>query len=304
MFSRHDKENTMKHHDINVLDSRMHYVQAGDGAQTLLFLHGMPTSSYLWRHVLPHLADRGICIAPDLIGMGKSGKPSIQYTFRDHARYLEAFINALDLTNVMLVMHGWGSIVGMQYAMANPENISGMVFCEAHIRPLESWDMLALPIQELASLLKDPKKAYQAIVRDNYFMDALLPHCVMRDLSDAEIAAYKAPFSRPGDRLLLWQYVQELPLGQVDSPVTDLIARYTDWLAGSSIPKLILYAMPGFATSVSSVSWALAHWSNTMAIDLPDALHLAQESCPHLFVDAVIDWLDTLDKKEVSDDAL
>jgi len=293
MFSRHDNLHSIIHHDINVLDSSMHYVQAGHGGQTMLFIHGMPTSSYVWRHVLPHLADRGTCIAPDLIGMGQSGKPNTQYTFKDHARYLEAFIQALDLNDIILVMHGWGSIVGMQYAMANPDNIAGVVFSEAHIRPLESWEMLALPIQELASLLEDPKKAYQAIVKDNYFMDVLLPHCVMRELSDAEKATYTKPFARPGDRLLLWQYVQELPLGQSDSPITQLIASYTTWLEQSSIPKLILYAMPGFATSVSSVSWALAHWPKTTAIDLPDALHLAQESCPHLFVDGMVDWLDS-----------
>ncbi len=284
---------------INVLDAKMHYRKIGKGQKTFVFLHGMPTSSYLWRHVMPHFSESATCYAPDFIGMGDSDKPDIDYTYEDHARYLTAFLDALNLDKITLIMHGWASVIGMRYVMDHPGKVAGLVFCEAHIRPMERWNMLALPVQELATFLKNEKQGLKAVLEDNYLIESLLPHFTLSSLSTDDMAAYRKPFQKQADRKPLWQYVKELPMGSPNSPVTQWVEEYTQWLSSSDIPKLILYAVPGFMTPISSVAWALGEWPAATAAELPDALHLAEESCPHLFVDAMTDWLNETDTDQM-----
>ncbi len=274
---------------VEVHGSKMHYLQKGSG-DPILFIHGMPTSSYLWRNIIPGLSDLGTCIAPDLIGMGQSDKPDIEYTAFDHIKYLEGFIKALDLKNITLVLHGWGSVMGFDYASRFENNIKGLAFYESHIRPNVEWDMLSLPVQQLATLLNRPGASYQAIVEHNYLIKKLLPHGVLRKLTDVELAFYAKPFQTKESRKPLWQYILELPLGANEGEVVELIGRYSQWLTQSTSPKLLMYAMPGFTTTIETVQWAKNNLPNITVVELPDALHFAQESIPQLFAEELRAW--------------
>jgi haloalkane dehalogenase len=204
---------------VDVLESKMHYIEEG-GGDPILFLHGVPTSSYAWQNVIPHLSILGRCIAVDLIGFGKSGKPNIEYSITDHIRHIEAFIQTLNLKRITLVMHGWGSIVGFNYAMHNQNNCKGLVFYESYIRPVTQEDFL-LPMHEL-----------------------------LRSSSDKPLQTY----------------LQELPS---DNNITNkLIDAYSNPLQKSQLPKLMIYSVPGFITSIATVMWAKEHLSNLEIIEI------------------------------------
>ncbi len=274
---------------IEVLGSKIHYLEAGKG-EPILFIHGIPTSSHLWRKVIPFVSDHARCIAPDLIGMGKSDKPDIEYRIFDHIRYIEKFIEKMGLNNITLVLHGWGSLIGFDIASRHPEKIKAIAFYESYIRPENDWQMLSLPVQQFASLLARQGASYRAIVKQNYLIDKLLPSGIIRQLSDEELEAYRAPFPTPESRKPLWQYVQDLPLGDGPSDVSNLIGAYSKWLCESPIPKLMFYAVPGFITTMDAVQWAKAHIKNLKLEPIEDALHFVQEMYPELFGTKLQNW--------------
>lgn len=276
-------------HFISVKGSNMHYDEMGSG-DPILFLHGIPTSGYLWRHIMPALSSQARCIAPDLIGMGQSDKPDIDYRVFDHIAYIEAFIDALKLKNITLVLHGWGSVIGFDYASRHEKNIKAIAFYESHLQPVTHWDQLSLPVQQFATLLNRPGASYRAVIKQNYFIEKLLPRSVIRPLTSEEIAHYRAPFTTPESRKPLWQYVNDLPLGKGPDEVVNLIQHYSTWLQKTKIPKLLLYAIPGFMTTIQDVQWARDHFPNIQIAPLDDALHLAQESVPEQFSAALLKW--------------
>lgn len=281
---------------ITVQGSRMHYIEEGNG-DPVLFIHGIPTSSYLWRNIIPGLSDQAHCIAIDLIGMGKSDKPDIDYRIFDHINYVDTFINSLDLKNITLVMHGWGSVIGFDYARRHEENIKGLAFYESHVRPTTNWNMLSLPVQQFATLLNRSNASYRAIVEKNYLVNKLLPRGVVRDLTVEEMKAYRSPFPTPESRKVLWQYIQDLPLGNGPKDVINLISRYSKWLQQTPIAKLLLYAVPGFITTIETVQWAKNHLKNIELFGLDNALHFAQESIPEIFSKKLREWYIRLSKK-------
>ncbi|ACJ20284.1 haloalkane dehalogenase [Coxiella burnetii] len=274
---------------VTVKGAKMHYIETGQG-EPVLFIHGMPTSSYLWRNIIPKLADKAHCVALDLIGMGESDKPDIDYTVNDHISYVECFIEALGLRNITLVMHGWGSVIGFDYARRHPKNIKALAFFESHIRPTTDWDMLSLPVQQLATLLHRPGASYRAIVEQNYLINKLLPASMMRKLSDEEMANYRRPFLTKESRKPLWQYLQDLPLGDSKRPVVKLIKNYSQWLKQAPQPKLMMYAVPGFVTTMATVQWAKEHLPNLTLVEFSDVLHFAQESIPDIFSEELRKW--------------
>jgi haloalkane dehalogenase len=274
---------------VDVLGSKIHYVEQGEG-NPILFLHGIPTWSYLWRNIIPALTPYGRCIAPDLIGMGKSDKPDIPYRVFDHIRYFENFIQALGLTNITLVVHGWGSVIGLDYAMRNPTHIKALAFLESHLRLVTHWDEVSLPAQELLAEMKTKGNSYQAIVEENFLLKRAFPACVLRKLSEQELAYYHAPFSTLESRKLLWRCMQDLPLLNGPQDVKELIIRYTERLKKSSHPKLLMYAMPGFITPMSSVDWARRHLTNISFADVGEAFHCPQETNPQGVCEALAGW--------------
>lgn len=282
-------EKKINSHFISVNGSKMHYCDAGDG-DPILFLHGMPTSSYVWRHIIPTIASSGYCIAPDLIGMGQSDKPEIDYRVFDHIQYIDSLIDALQLKNITLVLHGWGSVIGLDYARRHENNIKGIAFYEAHLQPIMHWNELSLPVQQFATLLNRQGASYRAIIKQNYFIEKLLPRSVIRALSEEEMACYRAPFLTPESRKPLWQYLNDLPLGKGCDDVVALIQQYSLWLQKTPIPKLMLYAIPGFMTTMDNVQWARQSLPHLELAALDDALYLAQESVPELFSEALLKW--------------
>jgi len=265
---------------VDIYGSKMHYVEAGQG-DPILFLHGIPTSSYLWRNVMPLLAPLGRCIAPDLIGFGKSDKPNIAYTVFDHIKYIEKFIETLGLKRITIIMHGWGSVIGLNYAMNHEKNCLGVVFYEAFLRSID----LSLPYQEqLASLSEVEMSGAE-------FVDTVLPQHIMRELSSEEMGQYRRPFMQEGSEKPILQYLQELPRGDNASDIDKLIEDNADKLTQSYIPKLFLYSLPGFITTFANIMWAKEHLPNLEIAEIGEELHLAQESCPKLIGEIISVWL-------------
>lgn len=278
---------------VEVFGSNIHYVDEGSG-DPMLFLHGMPTSNYLWRNIIPEVSKEARCIAPDLIGMGKSDKPDIEYTIFDHIKYIEGFIEALDLKNITLVLHGWGSLIGFHYAMNHQDNVKAIVFYESHLRPNTTWDMLSLPVQQLASVFTDQETTYREVVKNNFFITQALPSGVLRTLSEKEKRYYSEPFSTPESRKPLLQYAHELPVGQDTGEIVDLISDYSEKLKSSTLPKLMFYAVPGFITTIDTVQWAQSNLNNLEVVDLGEAMHFVQETDPKLFANELLEWYQAL----------
>lgn len=282
---------------VEVKGAKMHYLEMGEG-NPILFLHGIPTSSYLWRNVIPLLAPLGRCIAVDLIGFGKSDKPNIQYTIKEHIEYIDGFIKALKLQNMTLVMHGWGSVIGFDIAMRHPKNITGLAFYEAFLRS-EHGDDLSLPYQEQLITLQEEDNAFNLSVSGEQFVDYFIPQTVMRRLSDQELLAYRQPLAGQGSGKAILQYLKELPNGSNHSEAEKIIANYSKLLTKSSIPKLMLYSVPGFITTIATAMWAKDNLPNLEMIDIGEELHLAQESYPELMGDTISAWLQSVEQSHV-----
>jgi haloalkane dehalogenase len=292
--------NELKSHYMEVDGDLMHYLTcSGEGKSlsdakhqdsTMVFLHGMPTSSHTWRHIMPACADVAHCIAPDLIGMGRSSKPSIPYRVVDHLFYLETFLNQLGRDKITLVMHGWGSVLGFDYAMRYPERIEGLVFYEAHVRPVLDWGTLSLPVQQLLSMIQSGEITRDAVMHENVFMDMLLPMATMGKLDESSLDYYHSVFATPESRLPLWQYLQDLPIVGWADDVVGMISEYASWLQATDIPKLMIYSLPGFMTTMDTVAWCQLHLPHLQVLEVGEAMHFAQETKPVAFREGLLSW--------------
>lgn len=272
---------------IEVNGSKMHYVETGSG-NPILFLHGIPTSCYLWRNIMPHLSSLGRCIAPDLIGFGKSEKPNIEYNVETHIQYIDKFIENLGLKNITLVMHGWGSVIGFNYAMNHEKNCAGLVFYEAFLHTVANEES-SLPYQEqLASFSKN--------IDPITFVDKMLTQSLMRKLTNEEMQHYKQPFAQQGADKPILDYLRELPLNNEKSKVNTIIESYSKKLTKSKLPKLMLYSVPGFITTMESVMWAKDNLPNLEVVDIGEELHLAQESYPTLISENISVWMQSVEQ--------
>lgn len=229
---------------VRVHDAEMSYVDIGQG-DPIVFLHGNPTWSCLWRNVIPPVSRHGRCLAPDLVGMGQSGHSSTKaYRFSDHARYLDAWFDALGLTsNVVLVVHDWGSALGFHRAARYPEHIKAIAYMEAIVRPLRWDDFPAATAATFRALRSDTGE--QMVLDENFFIEVALPGRVMRKLSEEELAAYRAPYRSRDARLPLLVWPRELPIDGEPVDVTSIAVRYGEWLSKSTVPKLFISAEPG-----------------------------------------------------------
>jgi haloalkane dehalogenase len=230
---------------IPVLDTEMACVDTGRG-DAVVFLHGNPTSSYLWRNVIPHLAGQRRCLAPDLVGMGQSGKaPAGRYRFADHARYLDAWVDAVGLErNVVLVMHDWGSALGFHWAHRHPDRVQALVYMEALVRPVgwAEWPEAARKIfQAMRSAAGE-----ELVLQKNVFVERILPASVLRGLTEAEMAVYRRPYLEAGEsRRPTLSWPREIPIDGEPADVVSLVDGYARWLSRSPVPKLFVNADPG-----------------------------------------------------------
>ncbi len=282
---------------VEVEDSHIAYVDEGEG-RPVLFLHGNPTSSYIWRNVIPYVSDDHRAIAPDLIGMGDSGKPDIAYTFEDHARYIDGFIAALDLEDVVLVLHDWGAGIGMRYARRNPDNVAGLAFMEAvspPSLPVAGYDAMPPDLAEFFRTLRSPA-GEELVLEQNSFVEQVLPGLgVVRELTEAEMAAYRAPYPTPASRLPTLQWPREIPIGGEPAFAAEEVAANGDWLVASPLPKLLFYAEPGLLFPEPAVDWLRANLTNLETRFLGAGTHYLQEDHPHLIGQGLADWLRRLE---------
>lgn len=279
---------------IEIYGSKIHFVESGQG-DPILFLHGIPTSCYVWRNIIPHLNSLGRCIAPDLIGFGQSDKPDIEYTVFDHIKYIDKFIETLGLKNITLVMHGWGSVIGFDYAMRHEDKCKGLVFYEAFLRSFNSDD-ISLPLQEQLTMLEDQEESADFVMDGVSFVDKIIPQNIMRQLTDEEMNHYRKPFIQEGAGKPLVQYLHELPKGDGKSKIDKLIAEYSKKLSRSKLPKLMLYSVPGLITTIATVMWAKDHLPNLEIVDVGEELHLAQETNPQLIGETISVWLQSVEQ--------
>ena len=260
------------------LDTEMAYVDTGQG-DPVVFLHGNPTSSYLWRNVIPHVEPEGRCLAPDLVGMGDSGKaPAGSYRFVDHARYLDAWLDTLGLgNNVTLVMHDWGSALGFHWARRHPERVGGLVYMEALVRPV-TWEEWPETARKIFQAMRSPA-GEEMVLQKNVFVERILPASVLRGLTEEEMAVYRRPYREPGESrrpTLTWP--REIPVGGEPADVVAIADAYARWLAGSDIPKLFINADPGIILTGAQREFC-RRWPNQGEITVRGS-HFIQEDSP------------------------
>jgi len=278
---------------VQVLGKQMAYVEMGKG-DPIVFLHGNPTSSYLWRNIMPHVKDLGRCIAPDLIGMGDSDKlddtgPE-SYTFLEHRRYLDAALEALGVTdNVTLVIHDWGSALGFDWANRHRAAVKGICYMEAIARPLV-WDDIVADSRETFRQFRSPA-GDEMVLENNIFVEAVLPGFVMRGLEDAEMEVYRRPFLEAGESrrpMLTWP--RQIPLAGEPADVVEIVQAYAEWLsADTSVPKLFVNADPGALTAGDAREFCRT-WPNQTEITVKGT-HFIQEDSPDEIGAALRTWL-------------
>lgn len=268
--------------------ANMHYVDVGEG-DPILLLHGQPTSSYLWRNIIPHLQTNGRCIAPDLIGMGKSDKPDIAYTYEDHYDYLLKFIEKLDLKNITLVIHDWGSGLGFHYAKNHPNNIRGIAFMEAIFKPM-SWNDFPPEYKIIFKMIRAPYLGWLMLSVANMFLKKVVPDSIIRKLSKEEYDHYLAPYPTIASRRPVRAWPQQLPINGKPKRVYEIINAYNAWLITSDVPKLCLYAHPGAIIKEQGVEYIKNRFPNTKMVDIGAGIHYLQEDNPHVIGNEIAKW--------------
>ena len=280
-----------------VLGSEMAYVEVGEG-DSIVLLHGNPTSSYLWRNVLPHLQPLGRCIAPDLIGMGDSDKlPNSgpgSYRFVEQREYLDALLEALNVhKRVTLVIHDWGSALGFDWANRHGDAVKGIAYMEAILVPQrwDHWDKFNMrpALQGLRS-----EAGEQMVLRDNFFIEKILPGAVLRTLSTEEMTEYRRPFAEPGEgRRPTLTWPREIPIEGEPADTTAIVGAYADWLATSDVPKLFLKAEPGALLGGGANLDTVRKWPAQIEVTVK-GVHFIQEDSPDEIGHAIADWMKSL----------
>jgi len=277
---------------IAVKGLAMACVDQGEGAP-IVFLHGNPTSSYLWRNIIPHLAGQGRCIAPDLLGMGDSQKlpqsgPG-SYTFAQHREYLDGLLEELQLgSEVTLVVHDWGSALGFDWANRHRERVKGIAYMEALVAPV-SWAQWPKPMRQLFQAFRSPA-GEKLVLEQNIFVEQVLPQSVLRGLGEAEMAVYRRPFAEAGESrrpTLTWP--RQIPIEGEPEDVVRIVSDYGAWLAQSPLPKLFVNAEPG-AILRGELRELCRSWPNTTEVTVKGT-HFIQEDSPDEIGRAISEWL-------------
>ena len=277
---------------IDVLGSTMHYIDEGEGAP-VVFLHGNPSSSYLWRNIIPYMTRLGRCIAPDLIGMGRSAKPNLEYRFADHVRYLDAFIEALDLRDVTLVVHDWGSALGFHYARRYQENVRAIAFMEAILKPMRWSDFplkTRIAFRVMRSSIPGSLLRWLTLQVMNGFVKQVLPQTVVRPLQAEEMKWYGEPYRTVSSRKPLSRWMCQVPVDGQPVDVHQAVWAYNQWLQETPIPTLLFYANPGMAVGAEDVAWCKQHLRNLQTVNIGRGIHFLQEDAPHLIGRELARW--------------
>ncbi|WP_213807582.1 haloalkane dehalogenase [Granulicella sp. dw_53] len=280
-----------------VLGHEMAYVEVGQG-DPIVLLHGNPTSSYLWRNVLPYLEPLGRCIAPDLIGMGDSDKlpdsgPN-SYRFVEHRRYLDALLEALNVRErVTLVVHDWGSALGFDWANRHRDAVKGIAFMEAIVAPQgrDHWDHMKMR-SALEAIRSEAGE--EMVLQNNYFIEEILPNAILRKLSDEEMAEYRRPFAEPGEgRRPTLTWPRQIPIAGEPADVHAIATEYADWLGKSNVPKLFLKVEPGAILTNDTLVNLVRSWP-ALTEKTVAGIHFVQEDSPDEIGRTVANWMSKL----------
>ena len=275
---------------IDVLGSRMAYVDEGEG-RTILFLHGNPTSSFLWRDVIAELRDRARCIAPDLIGMGDSEKIDSLYRFDDHRHYLDGFIEELGLdSDLVLVGHDWGGALLFDWASRHESSVNGIVYMETIVAPLEWDDWPEAARRAFQSMRSDDGEPM--VLGKNFFVERILPASVIRDLPAEVMDEYRRPFPTPETRVPTLRWPREIPIGGTPVDMVETVSRFSDFMSRTEIPKLFINADPG-SILVGPQRELVRTWPNQREVTVP-GIHFIQEDSGHEIGMAIGEFLDSL----------
>ena len=281
----------MSKHQADIHGLTMSYEEVGEG-DPIVFLHGNPTSSYLWRNIIPHLSESYRCIAPDLIGMGASDKvPNSgpdSYTFVQHRMYLDALLNELDLGDgVTFVVHDWGSALGFDWANRHPARVLGIAYMESIVRPV-AWTDWPTAAQSIFGAMRSD--AGEAIILDkNVFVERILPSSIIRDLTPSEMDVYRRPYLTPGESrrpTLTWP--RQIPIDGEPDDVHEIVTSYASWMANNNLPKLFVNAEPGSILTGDQRAFCRT-WKNQTEVTVA-GLHFVQEDSPDEIGEAISSW--------------
>jgi haloalkane dehalogenase len=280
---------------FEVHGKKMAYVDVGDGP-TVIFLHGNPTSSYIWRNVIPYVTPFARCVAPDLIGMGDSDKleqgGADRYRFVEHRHFLDAFLEGVNATDdVVIVGQDWGGALGMDWARRHARNTRGIVYMETMVRT-RTWEEMDPIVRGTFEQLRSPA-GEELVLRDNIFIEKLLPARMLRELTQAEMDVYRRPYLREGDdRLPTLTFPREIPIGGKPEDVAQIITDYSRWMAETEIPKLFVNGDPG-GVLVGDMRELCRTWKNQEEVTVRGS-HFIQEDSPDEIGRALAGWLQTL----------
>ena len=280
-------------HFVEVHGSRMHYIDEGDGAP-VLFLHGNPTSSYLWRNIIPYVSGQARCIAVDLIGMGKSEHPDISYRYDDQYRYLSAFIEELGIgSNLTLFIHDWGSGLGFRWAHDHANDVRAIAFMEAMIRPMSYADLPG-SLKFAMRLMRTSFFNWLMVGVGNIFLRQLLPDLTYKEMSPEVLAYYRSAYPTVASRRAVRQWPMEVPFDGEPADNYAVIMAYIEWLTRTDFPKLLFYGDEGIAITASEVAWCQENLSNLQAVDLGPGKHFLQETHPDTIGEKLSAWYASL----------
>ena len=287
------KEHAKK--EIIVKGKTMSYVEMGEG-DPIIFQHGNPTSSYLWRNVMPHLQDQGRCIAIDLIGMGDSDKldnpDASSYTFVQHREYLDGALEALGVeSDVTLVIHDWGSALGFDWANRHRDAVKGIAYMEGIVRPV-SWDEWPEAARGVFQGFRS-SAGEEMVLDKNTFVERVLPGSILRDLTEEEMAVYRRPFQNNGeDRRPTLTWPRQIPIDGTPLDVVEIVQAYADWLTEADLPKLFINAEPG-AILIGAQREFCRSWPNQTEVTV-SGNHFLQEDSPHEIGQTIAEWRKTI----------
>ena len=277
--------------EITVLDTVMHYEEAGHGTP-VVFLHGNPGSSHLWRKVLAALDVPARLLAPDLVGMGRSGKPDIAYRFADHVRYLDAWFDALGLDKVVLVGHDWGGALAFDRAARHPGRVRGVAFFESIVRTM-SWSELGEAPRARAEAMRG-RQGEELVLDSTFFLETAFTGGVLNPVAEEDMAAYLAPYPTRESRRPILEWARSLPLGGEPADVADRVEEYGKWLSSSvDVPKLLLTfdSSPTLLIGKAMADWCAANIAALEVRHCGPAGHHAPEDRPEAIADAINAWL-------------